>query len=70
MKRYKDAIEKSLLLETLIESYLQRGSYAGTSFKSAVYTIDFLAFVTTQIAEFPELYFKAMCGENLSSLLT
>jgi len=52
-QRFKDGLAASGALETLVESYLIRN----TSLKSVTYTLEFLAFLGTQLADFPELYF-------------
>lgn len=69
LQRYKDSLETNGLLETLIESYLQRNTFGGSALRSVAYTIDFLNFLGTQISDFPELYFKCLCGVNLDPIL-
>ena len=66
LQRYKDGLATSGALETLVESYLMRN----TSLKSVTYTLEFLAFLGTQLADFPELYFQALSGANLDPILS
>jgi hypothetical protein len=47
LQRYKDSLESNGLLETLVESYLQRNTIGASALKSASYTIDFLNFLGT-----------------------
>lgn len=62
-----------MLMETLIESYLNSGSVSktrgGEGLKTAIYTVEFLGFIGNQLSDFPELYFRSLCGVNLDPIL-